>query len=655
MKSKGYLIFHLNLAFSSLEEESRNSVIQDCYHPLLSLVEETKIPIGIELTGWTLNQINQIDANWATRFNKLLKSGACELIGSGYCQIIGPLASSHVNVWNQRLGIEYYQKILSEKPKIAYVNEMAFSQSMVNLYDQFKYKAIIIDSNNVQLALKSEELPTHAEGLEGKEIQILWADSILFQKMQHYVHGDISLTDYLDYLNGKAQNEKLILPLYCNDAEVFDYRPGRFSEERTLHPEGEWNRINKLLDTISSNTDIEYISPSKALQYSSQKGIKNISKVVNANYPVLVKKQNKYNIARWAVTGRDDLWLNSKCHLIEENMIKNQNNNPEHWRELCELWSSDLRTHITKKRWNKTKNKLDEIIKKHSITKISSTSHETITKYSSVKEILGEQKFANLSLKNDGILLNICTKYLDIDLNLRRGCAIKSLAFASHQMEPCIGTIQHGYFDSISLGADYYSGNTVIELPLLRKKITDLELVEPSFRIKNDKIIEVHNKIETYLGCIEKVISISTEDEKISLNYNFSGLKEIYGSVRLGIITLLNDFSSDKSKLLCANGGDTNEIFDLCGEFDHSRQASTFVSSSRGFGASTGNIEIKNNSRSIILQWKPSECAAMPMQSYNTVNGKNLSRLFFSIQEFDDTSKNAIKIKNNFKLNISAS
>ena len=50
-----------------------------------------------------------------------------------------------------------------------------------------------------------------------------------FQKMQHYVHGDISLTDYLEYLASKTQNGELIFPLYCNDAEVFDYRPGRFS------------------------------------------------------------------------------------------------------------------------------------------------------------------------------------------------------------------------------------------------------------------------------------------------------------------------------------------------------------------------------------------------------------------------------------------
>ena len=203
--------------------------------------------------------------------------------------------------------------------------------------------------------------------------------------MQHYVHGDISLTDYLEYLASKTQNGELIFPLYCNDAEVFDYRPGRFSEERTLHPEGEWSRIKKLLDTISSNTDIEYISPSKALQCSSQTGIKRLSKIVSANYPVPVKKQEKYNIARWTVTGRDDLWLNSKCHLIEENM-HNRNNNPEHWRELVSC-GQVIYEHISLIRDGIRLKGVDEIIKKHNINRLL-VSHKTFAKYSSVKELL---------------------------------------------------------------------------------------------------------------------------------------------------------------------------------------------------------------------------------------------------------------------------
>ena len=75
MKPKGYLVFHLNLAFSSIEEEAWLDVIQTCYHPLLDLVEKTGVPIGIELTGWTLEQIERVDISWIKRFKALLNSG----------------------------------------------------------------------------------------------------------------------------------------------------------------------------------------------------------------------------------------------------------------------------------------------------------------------------------------------------------------------------------------------------------------------------------------------------------------------------------------------------------------------------------------------------------------------------------------------------
>ena len=62
MRPKGYLIFHLNLGFSSIEKEAWPDVIQKCYSPLLDLIENTGVPIGIELTGWTLKQIERIDS-----------------------------------------------------------------------------------------------------------------------------------------------------------------------------------------------------------------------------------------------------------------------------------------------------------------------------------------------------------------------------------------------------------------------------------------------------------------------------------------------------------------------------------------------------------------------------------------------------------------
>ena len=58
-----FALFHLNLAFSSIEESDRGTVIERCYWPLLALAE-TNGPIGIELTGYTLEEIDARDAKW---------------------------------------------------------------------------------------------------------------------------------------------------------------------------------------------------------------------------------------------------------------------------------------------------------------------------------------------------------------------------------------------------------------------------------------------------------------------------------------------------------------------------------------------------------------------------------------------------------------
>ena len=65
-----YLFFHLNLFFSSLPENKRKEVIQKCYWPLLDLIENSNYNIGIEITGWTLNELNNLDKNWIKCFRK---------------------------------------------------------------------------------------------------------------------------------------------------------------------------------------------------------------------------------------------------------------------------------------------------------------------------------------------------------------------------------------------------------------------------------------------------------------------------------------------------------------------------------------------------------------------------------------------------------
>jgi hypothetical protein len=653
MKPKGYLVFHLNLAFSSIEEEAWLDVIQTCYHPLLDLVEKTGVPIGIELTGWTLKQIERVDISWIKRLKVLLNTGKCELIGSGYCQIVGPLAPYKVNEWNQKLGLEAYKKIADYRPEIVLVNEMAFSSSMVDLYKQFNYKGLIMDRDNIRLSLGSDNIPTHAKGVDDSEMPVLWSDSILFQKVQHFAHGDISINNYLNYLQSRINDGESLFPIYCNDAEVFDYRPGRFSEERPTHIEGEWRRIEKLLKLISSNTGLEFISPTAALEINKGQD-KLVSKLVSTAYPVPVKKQAKYNIARWAITGRNDLWLNTMCHRIEKQLIQSQNNHYKDWQELCELWASDLRTHITNKKWVRAKDQLNSLLRKLNINNTFGGNNAVAERKDTLESVIGHYGDADIALSEDGILLRIFTENVRLELNLRRGLAIQSLAFSSHEMEPCIGTLPHGHFSCISLGADYYSGGVVVELPVQRIRFTDLEKVEPRFSLKNNGNIEISAEIKTPLGIIIKVFEVSVVSEKVSLSYAFPKWGEMIGSVRLGVITLLNQFSTENTELSLSNGGKYDEFFDFKGEFDHASPASSLVSSSRGLGVTTGKIKIINNERSFSLQWDPSECAVMPMLHRALVKDEALSRVLFSMKETDDTSK-LPSIIGKFSLDINAS
>jgi len=656
MQAKGYLIFHLNLAFSSIEEEKRPEVIQQCYEPLLDLIEKTGIPIGIELTGWTLQQIEQIDPKWIKRFKTLLNNGSCELIGSGYCQIIGPLVPHSVNVWNQKLGLLEYQRILGIKPTIALVNEMAYSCGLVELYALFGYQGLIMDRDNVRLALELDHLPlsavpTHAKGMNDSVLPVLWADSILFQKMQHYAHGDNGLDQYLSYLNKRLNDGDTLLPIYCNDAEVFDYRPGRFKEERATHPDGEWSRIENLLNVVSRTTGLEWISPSTALQINHQCIERIESRLTSGLYPIPVKKQKKYNIARWAVTGRNDLWLNSLCHRIAKSLQTNANENPSDWRELCELWSSDFRTHITHKRWHNLQKQLKSCLIKHNLK----TDWEEVVKpscsFDRLETVIGKYGAATISLENEGIFLRIVTAKIEVVLNLRRGLTIHRLSFISHGLKPCVGTIPHGYFTSIDLGADFYSGGVIIELPNERTRITDLEQIEPVFSLINNESLEIHATIPTFMGDIKKNVRISLNEEQISLQYAFPNWKRPIGSLRLGIMTLLPEFFNGFS-LSCVNGGKSKDIFNFDSKMsiNQGRASSTIVSSTTGLGATEGNIQISNKQNNIQLNWNPGQCAVMPMIQHE----KGLTRIYFSMLETDETSKESSSM-GSFALNIAGS
>lgn len=129
-----YSIFHLNMAYSSIEEEQRPEVVQRCYWPLLQLAGHYNLPLGISASAYTLENVSAIDPSWVGELRRLMTEGNCEFIGSGYAQIIGPLVPAEINGANLRLGHQVYERLLGFRPEIALVNEQAYSAGLAQHY-----------------------------------------------------------------------------------------------------------------------------------------------------------------------------------------------------------------------------------------------------------------------------------------------------------------------------------------------------------------------------------------------------------------------------------------------------------------------------------------------------------------------------------------
>ena len=143
-----FILFHLNLCFSSIEESERKNVIKRCYWPLLKLIEKLKIPVGLEATGYSLEEIKKIDPEFIKKLRFLIRNKYCEFIGSGYSQLIGPLIPSKVNQNNLKIGNSLYSKLLNINPRSALINEQAFSTGILDNYLKNDYETIIMDWDN---------------------------------------------------------------------------------------------------------------------------------------------------------------------------------------------------------------------------------------------------------------------------------------------------------------------------------------------------------------------------------------------------------------------------------------------------------------------------------------------------------------------------
>lgn len=99
-----------------------------------------------------------------------------------------------------------YEKLLGLMPEVALVNEQAYSGGIVPLYREAGFKAIIMEWDNPARANPEwnadwRYFPQYAVGADGVPFPLIWNKSVAFQKVQRFVHGEIEIDEYLEYVN----------------------------------------------------------------------------------------------------------------------------------------------------------------------------------------------------------------------------------------------------------------------------------------------------------------------------------------------------------------------------------------------------------------------------------------------------------------------
>ena len=279
---------------------------------------------------------------------------------------------------------------------------------------------------------------------------------------------------------------------------------------------------------------------------------------------------------------------------------------------MCYLWSSDFRTHITEKRWKAYLdriNKIDRIYKGH---------ESGAQKNDSLPEMP-----AGVHVEKDKSYLTVETNAIKIKLNIRRGLAIDGLWFKDISKDWLCGTLQHGYYDDINWGADYYTGHLVLESPGYRR-ITDLEPVE-QITVAYEKATEsVRIQTEILLDCgkLYKTFRINSYGDRpcVDIDYQLDWSKPMAGSLRLGYITINPEaFSQPDLFYATHNGGHDLEYFKMTEPVNHGDAVSFLISAKQVLGCTGSIIKLGDHRHHINVTINKSSGAQVGMINYQKV------------------------------------
>jgi len=624
---KGYLIFHHNLMFSSIPSIHYKFLIENIYSEILNICEEG-VPIAVEFNGYTLKLINSIAPNYINRLKNLLKSGKCLLIGSSYTQAAFPLIPAEVNRKNIKLGFEIYNEILGEVPDTCLLNEQIYSESTVDLMRKAGYKNFIFDYPNAfkdRPFLKDYDKWTP---LKNRSLNVIWGDCIATQQFQKVVWGDIDFSDYISFVDCKCNSK--VFPVYCGDAEVFEYIPGslNFSKEGL-----DFANIRKVIKELKSKK-IEFVLPTAVIE--KDKEIQEIE-ISSPSYPIKTKKHTKYNITRWAVTGRDAMKMNGQCYELYKKIRKN--NESDLWERLCYLWGSDFRTNTTDEKYLEFRNAMGKALSD-----------------AGQLEQLRAKSLADTHYKTteNGRYFSLETETIKLTLLKNKGLAIHSLHFKKKHVAPCIGIIPQGYFNDIAYSADFFSMHS-IAVSKEGRQITDLSAKVEQIKVFTDKrgvVITTEKPIDLQKFSIVKEY-ILTDSLQVNIKFYFYDFYPL--SIRTGIVTFLPKFLNNSSfQYATHNGGSMPETFKVENELiNHSSSVNQLVSAETCLGDTEEMITVGCNINTVSLRTDKSKCYTVPLMFHKKINNKHFCRIYNSMCEQDDVSHQFFKGYKEFTIKIS--
>ena len=424
---------------------------------------------------------------------------------------------------------------------------------------------------------------------------IVWSSSMLFQQFQRYIHGQTSLDDYINFFERDFENRKYI-SVYSSDAEIFNFRPGRFQEEQKV-AYNEWLKIGDLLNLLKDKVDFVRICD---LEITDNE----VEVSFNIPNPVFVKKQDKYNLARWSLTGRQDSFINSRC--FQTYRYFDQMTGEERL-ELLFLWSSDFRTHIELDRWEKF--------------------HDRLLAFSEAMA----NKYTFYDVNDQQTVMTV--GHMDCELNRNNG----SIHALSIENDLAIKSLYHKDFIYTDEAADFYSGGLTVFNQNSNRIYTDYVHGE----ILSNELTENNERYDYYFNNSDfeasKSVIYFKHSNEVSIKWSIRFWEEANRTIRfcnfliprsiLDGLTVCDDYTSTYLK------ADWKRSV--------SRPKSEKISSLQLIPLPLGRafMHLKNGSKIKLFVDDSETTACSMLLTFNQLAGKDYYRLSFSVSEIDDTSK----------------